>query len=183
MIAGIEFEVEGIFKNKRVEVRYNPFDLSCVHIYYAGRFVQKATPAKLSRWNTAAKVNAQKPESPQVNTGIKPLAQLEQQHQARKRQQAKELVGHSAKRNDQALTLPEFIHLIATSLGKKPEGFHAREVEALQDFWRTYQPLSAECVGIAVAKAALRHGLTQHLEVYLQAIKTLHLKSRKDSKS
>jgi hypothetical protein len=186
MVAGIEFEVDALLKHKKVDVRYNPFDLSCMHIYYAGRFVQKAKPAKLSRWNAAAKVGKTSASKPAATTGIKPLEQLEQQHRSQKQQQAKELVGvagQTARRNAETLTLPEFIHTMATSLGKKPEALHQQEVQALQDFWGSYQPLSAECVGIALAKAALLHGLEQHIDVYLQAIKTLHLKSRKDSKS
>ena len=97
MVDGIEFEVEAILKLKKVEVRYNPFDLSGVHVYHAGHFVQVAKPAKISRWNTAAKVGNTLPAAPTLTTGIKPLKQLEQQHRAQKQEQAKELVGKSAK--------------------------------------------------------------------------------------
>ncbi|MFQ5630549.1 MAG: DDE-type integrase/transposase/recombinase [bacterium] len=185
MVQGIEFEVDAIFKSKKVEVRFNPFDLSFVHIYHAGNFVQKAKPAKLSRWNSAAKANQKTPASPKGTTGIKPLKQLAGQHKEQKQQQARELIGKPAnpKRNDETLTLPQFIHMLATSLEKKPETLHTREVEALQDFWGVWQPLSAEGVGIAMAKAVLKHGMKQHIDVYLQAIKTLHLKSNSEKKS
>jgi transposase InsO family protein len=185
MVQGIEFEVEAIFKNKKVEVRFNPFDLSCMHVYYAGRFVQKAKPAKISRWNTATKANQKAPMSPQVTTGIKPLKQLEQQHRSQKQQHAKELVGQppAVRENDEPLTLPQFIHMMATMLKKKPDAFHPREVEAMQSFWGAYQPLTTECIGIAVAKAVLNHGCEQHIDVYLEAIKTLHLKANRENKS
>jgi len=182
-VQGIDFEVEAILNNKKVDIRFNPFDLSSVHIYHAGRFVQKAKPAKFSRWNTAAKVNTKKPVSPQLTTGIKPLKQLEQQHRYQKQQQAKELTGQPFKRNQETLTLPEFIHMMATSLGKKPDAFHAREVEAMQSFFNTHQPLTAECIGIAVAKAVLNHGIEQHINVYLEAIKKLYYKSKRENKS
>jgi hypothetical protein len=176
MIEGIEFEVEAILKLKKVEVRYNPFDLSCVHIYHAGHFVQIAKPAKLSRWNTAAKAGQTPPVPPIISTGIKPLKQLEQQHHAQKQEQAKELVGKSAKPDIDALTLPRFIHTMATARDKKPDALHAREIEALQNFFNTYQPLTAEGVCIAMAKAILKHGREQHVDVYLDAVKNLHLK-------
>jgi len=72
--------------------------------------------------------------------------------------------------------LPQFIHTMATVRNKKPDVLHAREVEALQNFFNTYQPLAAEGVGIAMAKAILQHGLEQHIDVYLEAVKNLHLK-------
>jgi len=118
-----------------------------------------------------------------ASTGIKPLEQLAGQHKAQKQKQAKELVGQPAKRNDASLTLPHFIRMMASMLDKKPDAFHVREIEALQSFWQTWRPLSAECVGIAVGKAALNHGRKQHIDVYLEAIKTLHLKANRENKS
>jgi len=183
MVDGIEFEVEAILKLKKVEVRYNPFDLSCVHVYHAGHFVQIAKPAKISRWNTAAKAGQTPPAAPTLTTGIKPLKQLEQQHRAQKQQQAKELVGKTATPDNEALTLPQFIHTVATARDKKPDALHAREVEALQNFFNTYQPLTAECVSIAMAKAILKHGREQHIDVYLEAIKNLQFKWHNQEKS
>jgi hypothetical protein len=116
------------------------------------------------------------PAAPTLTTGIKPLKQLEQQHRAQKQEQAKDLVGKPAKPNNEALTLPQFIHTMATARDKKPDALHAREVEALQNFFNTYQPLTAECVSIAMAKAILKHGREQHVDVYLDAVKNLHLK-------
>jgi transposase InsO family protein len=181
MVQGIEFEVDAILNNKKVEVRYNPFDLSGVHLYYAGRFVQVAKPVKISRWNTAVKANKTPTDTPKITTGIKPLKQLEQQHRAQKQQHASELVGKSRTDNE-TLTLPQFIHMMATTLNKKPDALHAREVEAMQTFFNTYQPLTAECVGIAMAKAILKHGFKQHLEVYLEAVKNLHHKWQNQEK-
>jgi putative transposase len=175
-VQGLEFEVESMLHNKKVEVRYNPFDLAAVHIYYQGRFFQKALPAKISRWNLAAKAKSA-PPSPATPTGIKPLAQLAEQHHTQKQQHAQQLVGAKAQTEPQLLTLPELIHAIASALGKKADAFHPREIEAMQTFFATYQPLRAETVGIAMAKAVLAHGTTpQHIDVYLEAIKTVHLK-------
>jgi len=175
-VQGIEFEVETMLHNRKVEVRYNPFDLSCVHVYYQGRFFQKARPAKISRWNLAAKANVS-PPPPTVSTGIKPLQQLAVQHHTQKQQHAQQLVGASAQAPEQNLTLPQFIHAVASALGKKADAFHPRELEAIQTFFATYQPLRVDEVGIAIAKAVLAHGARpQHIDVYLEAIKSVHLK-------
>jgi hypothetical protein len=72
--------------------------------------------------------------------------------------------------------LPQFIQTLATARDKKPDALHVREVEALQNFFNTYQPLTAECVSIAMAKAVLKHGREQHIDVYLEAVKNLYLK-------
>ncbi|MEM3170614.1 MAG: Mu transposase C-terminal domain-containing protein [Candidatus Nitrosotenuis sp.] len=37
-VEGLDFEVDGMLKQRQVEVRSNPFDLSWIHIYYQGRF-------------------------------------------------------------------------------------------------------------------------------------------------
>jgi transposase InsO family protein len=175
-VQGLEFEVETMLHNRKVEVRYNPFDLSCVHIYYQGRFFQKALPAKISRWNLAAKAKSV-PPAPAAPTGIKPLAQLAQQHRTEKQQHVQQLLGAKTTAEEKSLTLPEFLHAIASALGKKADAFHPREIEAMQIFFATYQPLRVDEVGIAMAKAVLTYGTTpQHIDVYLEAIKAVHLK-------
>lgn len=175
-VQGLEFEVEPMLHNRKVEVRYNPFDLSAVHIYYQGRFFQKALPAKISRWNLAAKAKTSS-TPPAAPTGVKPLQQLATQHHTQKQQHVQQLVGAKAPAQQPVLTLPEFIHAIASALGKKADAFHPRELEAMQTFFATYQPLRADEVGIAMAKAVLTYGhAPQHIAVYLEAIKAVHLK-------
>lgn len=175
-VEGIDFEVDGILKQRRIQVRYNPFDLSWIQIYYQGRFFQKAYPFKLGRWSAAAK--PQPPPEKPTPTGIKPLQQLAQKHREQKQDQAQTLVGMtpSPPPPEPPFTVAMFIHMIATALDTAPEAMHAREIESLQEFWKTHQPLRAETVGLAMAKAILTHGNNQHIEVYLNAIKALHLK-------
>ncbi len=178
-VEGIDFEVDGILKQRQVQVRYNPFDLSWIQIYYQDRFFQKAYPFKLGRWSTAAKSQPPPPETP-TPTGIKPLQQLAQKHREQKQEQAQKLMGipqnGTSPPPEQPFTIAMFIHMVATALETAPEAMHAREIESLQEFWKTHQPLRAEAVGIAMAKAILTHGNNQHLEVYLNAIKALQLK-------
>jgi transposase InsO family protein len=180
-VEGIDFEVDGLLKQRKVEVRYNPGDLSWIHIYYQGRFFQKAHPFKLGRWSSAAKSQPPQPEKP-VSTGIKPLEQLAQKHHAQKQEQAQKLMGippsGGSPSPEPPFTIATFIHLVATALDTAPEAMHGREIERLQDFWKTHQPLCTETVSIAMAKAILIHGKEQHLEVYLEAIKTQLLKSQ-----
>jgi transposase InsO family protein len=181
-LEAIDFEVDGALKGRQVEVRYNPFDLSSIHIYYQDRFFQKAHPFKLGRWSTAANSPPPSPEKP-IPTGIKPLEQLAQQHREQKQQRAQELLGvtPASPPPEAPFTAAMFIHMVATALQSTPQARHAHEIERLQEFWKTHQPLRAETVGIAMAKAILKHGNNQHIDVYLEAIKALHLKWQKTS--
>lgn len=176
-VEGMDFEVDGILKQRRVQVRYNPFDLSWIQIYYQGRFFQKAYLFKLGRWSSAAKSQPPPPEKP-TPTGIKPLQQLVQKHHEQKQKQAQKLVGMtpSSPPPEPPFTVAMFIHMVATALDTAPEAMHAREIESLQEFWKTHQPLRAETVGLAMAKAILSHGNNQHIEVYLNAINAMQLK-------
>lgn len=176
-VDGLDFEVDGLLKGRHVEVRYNPFDLSWIHIYYQDRFFQKAYPFKLGRWSSAAKSQPQEPPKP-TPTGIKPLQQLAQKHREQKQEHAAQLVGltPASPPPEPPFTIAMFIHMIATALETAPEAMHAREIQRLQDFWKTHQPLRAETVGLAMAKAILTHGNNQHIDVYLNAIKALQLK-------
>jgi hypothetical protein len=105
---------------------------------------------------------------------------LAQKHHAQKQEQAQKLMGippsGSSPSPEPPFTIATFIHLVATALDTAPEAMHGREIERLQNFWKTHQPLRTDTVSIAMAKAILTHGKEQHLEVYLEAIKSLHLK-------
>ncbi|MHC4338011.1 MAG: DDE-type integrase/transposase/recombinase [Planctomycetota bacterium] len=180
-VQGVDFEVDASLKGKRVEVRFNPFDLSSVNIYYKEQFFGKARPATLSRWNTASrKRRLAQPEQPKP-TGIKPLHKMAENHHQAKQQRARELTGSTSTSQPQknALTLPKFIHLVADALAKKPKQLHPKELQAMQTFFAEHQPLTAECAALAMGKAITKFGPKQHIECYLEAIKTFYFKRQK----
>ena len=181
-VEGIEFEVDALLKNKRVDIRYNPFDLSWVHIYYNGQFIQKAKPFVIKRWATK-----DKPATPTLaaksSTGIKPLSQLAEKHHDHQKQQAARLTGHIATVNQQLFTLAEWVHFLAKSLGKTTEAFHAREIDAIKTFLQTYPHITAECAGVALGQTILKQGAKQHISVYLDAIKQLYIKRQNNNQN
>jgi len=178
-VEAIDFEVDAMLKGRKVEIRYNPFDLSWIQIYYQDRFFQKAYPFKLGRWSSAPKPQSPPPHTP-APTGIKPLQQLAQQHHQQKQKRAQELLGLSPA-SPPPFTAAMFIHMVAAALQTTPQERHVREIERLQEFYKTHQPLHPETVSIAMAKAILKHGTHQHIDVYLEAIKALHLKWQNSS--
>ncbi|NIN18880.1 MAG: DDE-type integrase/transposase/recombinase [Candidatus Aminicenantes bacterium] len=174
-LEGVEFEVDARLKNKRVDIRYNPFDRSWVQIYYNGQFIQKAKPFVIKRWATK-----DKPTPPtgaaQPSTGIKPLSQLAEKHHDHQKQQAARLTGHIATGNQQFFTLADWVQFLAKSLGKTSDAFHAREIEAIKTFLQTYPQITADCAGVALGQTILKQGAKQHITVYLDAIKQLYMK-------
>jgi len=189
-VAGIEFELQGFLKGKKVEVRYNPFELDCVHIYYKDQFYGKAKPAKLSRWNTASRNTNTANETPrqQSTTGIKPLEGLAEQHHRQRQQKAREITGAPApdlpnqQQDTEPITLPRFIKLVADTLEKKPEQMHAQQIAAMKACLKQHPKLTTELATIALAKARIRLGNGQHISRYLEAIQTaiLNSKTRKE---
>jgi transposase InsO family protein len=182
-VGGTEFEVDGLLVGKKVEVRFNPFDLSWVHICHRQQFFGKAKPAKLSRWNTTPKTSTPKhPQQPNP-TGIKPLHTLSEKHHKTKQQHASEMLGvHPGQ--SKTLTLPHFIKLVADALGKNPEHLHPKETDTMKHFLQQHPDLSTECAAVAMGKAITRFGKTHHINQYLDVIKaSYHKRQNQEQKT
>jgi putative transposase len=176
-LEGVEFEVEPLLKNKKVEVRYNPFNLSQVNIYHQGNFIQQAKPLIITASNKARKQTATipRPPGPPPKSGVNPLAKLADQFVQQQKHTATKLTGH--KPSPKPFTLAQFIRIMASSLNRKPEQFHAREIETMKIFLQKYPQLVAPDIGLALARTILIHGYDQHIHSYLEAIAQQHLKN------
>lgn len=177
-LQGLQFEVSSFLVGKSVEVRYNHFDLSCVFIYLDGRFIQKASQTKISRWNTAKKQN-QQPQTPEKTpqSNIHHLAHLEQQHQKSKIQKAQQLLGQTKPEPQQQtqFTKARFFKEVAIALKRKVEDFHAKELEQMQQSWDRFGPFDPALVHIALAKAIMDKKTDQHISFYLNYIVNTHI--------
>lgn len=175
-LMGIDFEVSTILVGKTVQVKYNHFDLSQVFIYLDSRFIQKAHPAKVSRWNQAKKQPEPATPQPPPQSNIQHLAHLEQQHQQAKIQQAKQLLGQApAEPASPPFTAVRFFKELATALNRSVEQLHATELEAMQHAWDQFGPFDPALVHIALAKAILDQKTEQHISFYLAYIIKTHL--------
>jgi putative transposase len=182
-VQGIDFEVDSHLVGKSVEVRLDYFDLSQVLIYLNGNFWQKAKPAKISRWNTSQKKNHTQKTPPPPKSGIKYLKTLEQQHLAKKREHAKELLGHSqTKSQPENFTEAHFVKTVADGLGRKVDELHQKELERLGQAWQSFGPFEPALIHTALAKAIVAKGNRQHLSFYLQAIIDSHLNAKNNQK-
>jgi len=175
-LMGIEFEVSSILVGKTVEVKYNHFDLSQVFIYLDGRFIQKARPSQVTRWNTAKKQPAPQPPQPAPQSNIQHLAYLEQQHQQTKVHQAKQLLGQTkAEPPSPPFTAARFFKELAAALKRNVEHWHAQELDAMQQAWNQFGPFDPALVHIALSKAILDKKTDQHISFYLGYIIKTHI--------
>lgn len=181
-VQGVDFEVASFLAGKSVEVRFNHFDLSAVLIYHDDRFLQKALPARISRWNTASKKPTPTPQpQPLVvpKSNISHLEFLQKQHHAQKVTQAQVLLGR--KPSQEGVTLAYFIKSVATGLNRHVESLHPAELEQLQTAWQQFGPFQPALIHTALAKAKIEKGEGQHLAFYIQAITATHLKLNTDN--
>lgn len=172
-VGAVEFEVYDHLKGKQVEIRYNPFDLAAVTIYYKEQLIQKVKPAGLAAHNTKSPKTAQDKKQTEP-TGLKPLSNLASQHHQHKMQLAGKLTGNQM----QTLNLAEFIKLIAHALGKNPEHLHPKEIDTIKEFHQQHPNLTPECAAVAMAKAVTSLRKDQHITRYLEIIKTSYLKRK-----
>lgn len=175
-LMGIDFEVSSLLVGKTVEVKYNHFDLSQLFIYLDGRFIQKAKPAKVSRWSKAKKQPAPQPSTPTPTSDIQHLKHLEQQHQHAKILHANQLLGHTtAEPTSPPLTAAQFFKQLAASLKRNVEHWHATELQQMQHAWNQFGPFDPALVHIALAKAILDKKTDQHISFYLDYIIKTHI--------
>jgi putative transposase len=174
-LEGLEFEVSSFLADKKVEIRYNPFNLDEIYIYFDGRFMQKAGLSKLSRWNTAKKQPDASPAEKAPETGVRHLQTLENQHQRIKAEQAKTLLGKQSNHDIAPFTQSRFIKAVADLLHRNIESLHQNEIKELELAWIKYGPFEPALLHPALAKAALQKGSGQHIAFYIEAIVNAHL--------
>jgi hypothetical protein len=67
-----EYEVESVLAQKKITVRYDPYDLSVgIRVFYDGKQYQDAVPAKIRRHHKKNFVNVE--EEPAVHSGLNHL--------------------------------------------------------------------------------------------------------------
>lgn len=185
-LEGLKFEVASFLNGKRVEIRYNHFDLSEVFIYHNGQFMQKAKQISIPRWNASKKQADPQPKKmdPPPKSGINHLAYLEEKHHQHKIKQAQNFLG---RRNDNIPKTPytpaHFFKDLATVLKRKVEDLHPSELQELQQAWDTYGPFKPQLIHTALAKAIINKGYDQHIAFYIQYIINSHMNQNNQEKS
>lgn len=178
-ILGLKYEVPSFLVDKKVEVRYNHFNLDEVFIYLDGQPICMAKQFKLSRWNQQKKNSVNEPIQKNI-TGIQHLSYLEKQYHKTKKQQAKMILGKA--KQESHFSFAKFTKAMAEVLKRKVEDFHPNELEQLKTTWDSFGPFEPPLIHTALGKAIIHKGYDQHISYYLDYIVKTHIKIRKDKK-
>jgi len=161
-LMGQYYEVLPVLVNKKVEVRYDPQDLSSLLIFHQGDFFQKAYPLKPTP-HVGKKEDLE--EDQPKDTGVDCLKTLLKDH---KEAQKKELAGLSLVRrpSDNRFTLLDFLSI----LGKKELCLSSYDKEQIQHCFDTFGPFDKQLAEKAVELAVELKGKAQHISFYLDRI-------------
>ena len=80
-LAGNRYKVDGFLTRHKVELHYDPFDLTEIEVYWRGQLVGKAVPEHIGR-HAHPKAPPEAQPEPVTPTGIDFIALLDQAHQA-----------------------------------------------------------------------------------------------------
>jgi transposase InsO family protein len=151
---------------KKVDVRFDPFDLSRVRIYLGDKFLHVAEPYKLES-RTYRKAESKKPAPPS------PLASSERyrKHLSEGLQAEVDATLSRARQNGQAsdcLTRPELAGLLSEVLGGRH--FSIKEAAAIADFFSRNGPFKTAASRSALLRAVDEKGADRHLRFYLDKV-------------
>jgi len=165
-IEGISFLVESWLRGRRVFVYYDPHRLDDVLVYLDGKQVQRAYPAQ---------PNERPLPPPEHPTASKPsfdyLGALRAAYDQRIVSEARRL-SYTDLRPTDAFTLPAFLELVATYLGKELAPYERDELELA---FNTVGPFSEPSTRVALEHAIRIRGRSLHVSVYTHYLKVFHI--------
>lgn len=166
-VGGNRYLVDPELRDKKVEVRYDPFDLTRVEVWVDGRFYQVATPFALG------KTSLRSTESAPAPTGLSMsyLRLLRAQHDRRLAEEVERLrFSDLPKAPLPGATggVAPFLALLHLGLGRD---LTEAETGEAREFWSTYGPLDIRLCREALERACRDLGTGRHISSYLEEIR------------
>lgn len=170
-LLGDYYEVFPALANKKVELRYDPHDLSHILVFYNGEFFQKAYPLE-PRPDVGKRESISHDESIR-DTGIDYLGKILKDHKSAQKEELKGVVPLK-RASTENFTLLELLSLL------EEKGLAVGEYErgVVRDCFNTYSPFKKEIVEKALDLAVEFKGKGQHITFYLDKIVQLHKERR-----
>lgn len=165
-VEGIRYLCDSSLRGQKLQVRYDPNDLSCVLIFREGKRLQKAFPQQP---NAEPEPHPQPVEPPTQSVDY--LALLREDFDRQLLQHVRPLAYCQLEVHPE-FDLDRFVQVICQLAGLSLRPIGHKELAA---FWDTFGPLPEEIVRIGAEHAVRLHGRGRHLRVYLHAIRTLVL--------
>jgi putative transposase len=164
-VEGRRFLCDTSLRGRKVQVRFDPADLSSVLIYLNGKRIQRAS----------LQVPNARPEPPpepqQLQQSVDYLQLLRQDYDRQLLEHARPMA-YATLSHDPEFDLQQFLGVVSGLSGVKLQVSVRAELE---EFWRSYGPLPEALVRIGVEHAVRLHGRGRHARIYLHAVRTLVL--------
>jgi transposase InsO family protein len=164
-VLGRRFLCESFLRGERVEVRFDPRDLSSVLIFQEGKRIQRAPPQPVNAHPEAA------PRREAIEQSVDYLGLVRRDYDEKLLEHARPLA-YADLSVEATFSEERFLAVASELAGLDPGGV---EREVLCRFWHTFGPVPEDLVRIGVEHAVRMHGRGRHVHVYLHAIKTLVL--------
>jgi transposase InsO family protein len=170
-VDAVRFQCDAWLRNRKVEVRYDPDDLSSVVVILEGKRVQRAFP-QVPNTTPEPAPEPVGPPKPSVDY----LALLRSDYDRQLLEHARPLA-YARLETDPEFDAEAFVAVVTALAALDDRPATRKELHA---FWATFGPLPESLVRIAVEHAVRLHTRGRHPSVYLAAVRTLvlaHLKS------
>lgn len=165
-LCGNHYPVEPYLVGQRVQVRFDPFDLSVVRIVHRGAVVANASPTELVS-RTFAKAQPRPPEKPLTldsSTGFKDRL-VADRHSGQQEWGVRLQPTLGMKARDFAVQLSGLL------AGRVFEPEEQHEIDA---YFSRYSPVHPELLATAMGQAVLLKGFDRPIGYYLDVVKTAH---------
>jgi putative transposase len=170
-VGAVRFVVDTSLRKRRVDVLYDPYDLSSVLIYFDGRRIERALPQLAGEHPVAQAPDVQRPP-PSVDY----LGLLRRDHERRRAEELSTLRFQAVPNSSARLTLSRLLEQLRACSGR-PLGEVERQHAAVVLDALTPLEIAIADTALKTAVAALGHGL--HASQYLTALREHVLAARK----
>jgi transposase InsO family protein len=166
-IEGRHFLCESFLRNQKVQVRYDPSDLSSVLIFSPDgqKRIQRAFPQPINA------IPEPHPQPEVVAQSVDYLALLREEFDRKLLEHARPLA-YTKLEPSPGFGPDDFVSVIVDLAGLELRKSDRQELDA---FWLSFAPIPEPLVRIAVEHAVRLHGRNRHLRIYLHAVRTLVL--------
>jgi len=164
-VLGRRFVCESFLRGEKVEVRFDPRELSSVLIFHEGKRIQRAHPQVANAHPEAP------PTKETIEQSVDYLGLLRRDYDAKLLEHARPLA-YAELTVDETFDEERFLAVVADLAGL---ALDAGERRRLSHFWDLFGPVPEDLVRIGVEHAVRMHGRRRSAQVYLHAIKTLVL--------
>ena len=164
-----DYPVDPHLIGQRVTVRFDPFDLTAVHLVHQGRHVGTSKPQEL----LSRTFNKAQPHTPPTTKTLASSQAFKERLVAGNQVERSSWGAMTASPVPGALTEAALKDLIRLRLGAD-RPLTAEETAWLQAFWHRHAPLRIDVTDTALATALATKGTDRHLSFYLEAVRQAH---------